>query len=210
MDKSILRLLQGNQPHFLCEKLIKINVYPSIILLVLGYLTSRPQFVRFSSTLTSNTIKINNGVPQGTVLSPFFALYIYQTADLNMMTIIDKSAVNTVLAGLITNNQDLNYKEKINFLADWCDRNHLVLNTSKTKKTVFDFCRQENNPETIITKEKEVEQVETFKYLGVVLDYKLMWKNDSDVIVSKIKTRMYCLRNSGLLTIQIYFKFFVQ
>ena len=34
---------------------------------------------------------------------------------------------------------------------------------------VIDFHTQENNPEAIIIKEKEVERVETFKYLGGVL-----------------------------------------
>ena len=54
--------------------------------------------------------------------------------------------------------------------------------------------RIKNDPEAIIIKDKEVERVEKFKYLSVVLDNKLTWKNNSDVIVSKIKTRMYYLR----------------
>ena len=54
---------------------------------------------------------------------------------------------------------------------------------------VIDFRKQENDPEAILIKEKEVERVETFKYPGFVLN-----KNNIDVIISKIKTRMYCLR----------------
>ena len=41
---------------------------------------------------------------------------------------------------------------------------------------------------------KEVEQVETCKYLSVVPDTKRTWKNNTNVIVSKIKTRMCYLR----------------
>ena len=57
---------------------------------------------------------------------------------------------------------------------------------------VIDFRKQENDPEAIFILEKEVERVETFKYLGVVLHNKLTGKNNTDVIVSKNKTRMYC------------------
>ena len=103
-----------------------------------------------------------------------------------------KSADDTILTGLIKNDQDLNYKVKINSFVSWCDGNHLVLNISKTKEMVINFRRQKYNPETIIvTKEKEEERMETFKYLGISLDNKLKWKNNTVVIVSKIKTRIY-------------------
>ena len=69
----------------------------------------------------------------------------------------------------------------------------LVLNRSKTKDLVIDFRGQEKNPEALISKEKEVVRMETFKYLGVVLNNKLTWKNSTDVIVSTTKTRRYCL-----------------
>ena len=86
---------------------------------------------------------------------------------------IDKYADDTVVSGLIINDQGLNYKEEINSFVDWCDRNHLDLNVSMTKEKVIDFREQENDPEAIIIKEKEVERVETFKYLNVVLDKEL-------------------------------------
>ena len=65
----------------------------------------------------------------------------------------------------------------------------LVLNRSKTRDLVIDFRRQEKNPETLISKEKEVVRKETFKYFGVVLKNKLTLKNNTDVIVSTTKTR---------------------
>ena len=58
---------------------------------------------------------------------------------------------------------------------------------------VIDFRKQENDSKAIKIKEKEVERVEMFTCLGAVVDNKLTWKSNTDVIVSKIKTRMYCL-----------------
>ena len=69
----------------------------------------------------------------------------------------------------------------------------LVLNINKTKYLVIDFRRQEKHPEALISKEKEVVRMETFKYLGVVLNNKLTWENNTDVIVSTTKTKRYCL-----------------
>ena len=65
------------------------------------------------------------------------------------------------------------------------------INRSKTRDLVIDFRRQEKNPEALISKEKEVVRMETFKYLGVVLNNKLTLKNNTDVIVSTTKTRRY-------------------
>ena len=68
---------------------------------------------------------------------------------------------------------------------DWCDSNHLVLNVTKIKEMVIDFRKQTKVPDLIVIKEKDVERVETFKYLGIVLDNKLTWKQNTDSIVKK-------------------------
>ena len=53
------------------------------------------------------------------------------------------------------------------------------------------FRRQENNPEAIKIKEEEVEKVGIFfKCFVVVLDNKLTWEKNTDVIVDKIKIGM--------------------
>ena len=51
-----------------------------------------------------------------------------------------------------------------------------------------------------------MERVETHKYFGVVFDSKLNWKENINLVLKKVNTRMYCLRklrsfevNSGIL-----------
>ena len=48
----------------------------------------------------------------------------------------------------------------------------------RTYNFIIDFRKHENDPEAIIIKEKEVDRVEAFKYLGVVPDNKLKWENN--------------------------------
>ena len=37
-------------------------------------------------------------------------------------------------------------------------------------------------------------RVETYKYLGVMFDSKIKWKENINSVLKKVNTRMYCLR----------------
>ena len=80
------------------------------------------------------------------------------------------------MTGMILNDNFINYTQEVISFVDWCDSNHLVLNVTKTKETVIDFRKQ------------------TKAYLGIALDYKLTWKQNTDSIVKKTKPRLYCFR----------------
>ena len=61
-------------------------------------------------------------------------------------------------------------------------------------------------PKPVYIKGEAVERVETYKYLGVVFDSKLNWKENINSVLKKVDTRMHCLRklrsfgvNSGIL-----------
>ena len=71
---------------------------------------------------------------------------------------------------------------------------HLVLNIEKTKEMIIDFRKASNQSEPIVINEKQVERVNSFKYLGVVIDSKMTWTENIDNIITKLKPRMYCLR----------------
>ena len=77
---------------------------------------------------------------------------------------------------------------------DWSERNHLRLNITKTKELVIDF-RKNKEPLTPVTIHgKEVEIVQSYKYLGVHIDNKLDWSINSDAIYKKGLGRLFFLR----------------
>ena len=68
---------------------------------------------------------------------------------------IIKFADDTTVVGLITGNVETAYREEVRDLAVWCQ--DLSLNVIKTKEIIMDYRK----------KRAAVEQVESFKFLGV-------------------------------------------
>ena len=72
----------------------------------------------------------------------------------------------------ISNDEDVLYHKKIENFVNWCDKNYLYLNVSKTKEMCIDFRKNKKCPKQVYIKGEAVERVETYKYLGVVFDSK--------------------------------------
>ena len=49
-------------------------------------------------------------------------------------------------------------------------------------------------PDSVVIKRVEVERMETYKYLGVGFDKVLSWKENTNAIIKKAHTRLYCLK----------------
>ena len=56
----------------------------------------------------------------------------------NSNTII-KFADDTMVVGLITDNDETTYREEVRDLAVWCQDNNLSLNVIKTKEMIMDY-----------------------------------------------------------------------
>ncbi|XP_060746157.1 uncharacterized protein LOC132859425 [Tachysurus vachellii] len=70
---------------------------------------------------------------QGCVLSPLlYSLYTYDYVANSKSTTIIKFADDTVVVGLISNNDETAYLQETKDLERWCQENNLLLNVSKT------------------------------------------------------------------------------
>ena len=101
------------QPHLLINKLNRYDVHPSLQLWILNFLTNRTQHVETSKG-HSDKISINTAGPQGCVLSTF--LFIVYTNDMrspNQNSHIIKYADDTVILGLINNDNETPYFDTI-------------------------------------------------------------------------------------------------
>lgn len=131
-------------------KLQALGLHSSLCNWILDFLSIRCQVVRMNN-ITSSTLILNTGAPQGCVLSPLlYSLYTHDCTAKHSSNTIVKFADDTTVVSLITNNDETAYREEVHTLMQWCVENHLSLNISKTKDLVVDF-RREKREQTPIT-----------------------------------------------------------
>ena len=79
-------------------------------------------------------------------------------------------------------------------MVDWCGKNNLVLNVSKTCEMTIDFRKHKNPMCQLLIDNTVVKQVESFKFLGSTISSDLSWGNNTASMVKKGQQRMYFLR----------------
>ncbi len=121
-------------PTKLAVKLSDLGLNTSLCDWIQDFLTVRPQVVKVGQ-FTSNSITLNIGAPQGCVLSPLlYSLYTHDCVSSHSSTSIVKFADDTVVLGLINNDDEAAYLDAVERLTSWCQVNCLSLNVSKTKE----------------------------------------------------------------------------
>ncbi len=129
-------------PSKLVVKLQALGLNNSLCSWILDFLTGRRQVVRVDSNIFS-PLTLNTGAPQGCVLSPLlYSLYTHDCVATHSSNVIIKFADDTMVVGLITDDDESAYREEVHTLTNWCHNNNLSLNISKTKELVVDFRRR--------------------------------------------------------------------
>ena len=88
---------------------------------------------------------------------------------------IIKFSDDTTVEGLITDNDKTAYREEVRDLVVWCQDNNLSLNVTKTNEMIVDYRKRRTEHAPILIDGAVVEQVESFKFLGVHINNKLEW-----------------------------------
>ena len=186
------------RPHLLINKMMKMKIRVYYCRWIMNYLSERSQYVRLDQGIRFDCVFSNTGMPQGTVLVPFlFTVYTFDCRSMTQKCPLIKFVDDTAMAGLIGKGDESEFRSQVNNVVDYCDRNYLELNVSKTKEMIVDFRRPSKSPPPILIKNVEVERVSTYKYLVSVLDEKLAWTAHVDNIIKGLNSRMFCLRKLG-------------
>ncbi|KAI2652501.1 hypothetical protein H4Q32_005735 [Labeo rohita] len=162
-------------PSTLSIKLEHLGLSPLICQWISNFLTGRSQAVRMGRYVSAS-LTLSTGAPQGCVLSPLlYSLYTYDCVATTNSTTIIKFADDTVVVGLVSDNDETAY--------------------IKTKELIVDFStKQERNYETPNINESPVERVDSFRYLGVHITQDLSWSCHINIVVKKAWQRLYHLR----------------
>lgn len=168
--------------------------------LINSYLTNRKQFV-FINGKTSNQVLIKYGVPQGSVLGPL--LFLLFINDMGKLPLIGKLRLFADDAALFFKVkcplEGLQYMQHdLDILLQYFNANLLSLNLSKTKYMIFRSIYKSIPILPCLTiANSNIERIESFRYLGMILDSNLNWQSHIDMVCLKISPIIGFIRKAS-------------
>ncbi len=144
------------------------------------YLTNRTQKVCINGTF-SESCNVKFGVPQGSVLGPLlFLLYINDMPNSSNILKIHLFADDTSIFFSHKNLKELEsiVNNELSKVSDWLIANKLTLNVDKSNFLLISPSRKNTtNKINLSINNEAIAQKDCIKYLGVLLDKNLSWKN---------------------------------
>lgn len=201
----------------LINKLSKLGIRGKANEIIQNYLFARKQVVKVNE-MQSEIEFSRYGIPQGSSLSSLlFLIYVNDCLDLPLTGYIQLYADDTIL---IYTSKDLgtlhnDIQNDLVILNQWMYENSLSFNAEKTKYMLFKRKNQTTQGimQPIIINNKMIEETETAKYLGLIIDHKLSWKQHIEYVKSKLTPYLYILRHTKYTLpmktkISLYYSYF--
>ena len=180
----------------LIKKLSNMGIKNNILNWISNYLKGRLQKTICNNKL-SNVNKVICGVPQGSILGPLlFLVYINDVENIFCDVKFQLYADDTVVycSGENISEVKLKMQSNIDKFVNWCNINKLTINTKKTKSMIFGSrpIIKSSNKDTDISINNEVLQnVPTYKYLGINLDQTLSYNYHLKNVINSISHKLY-------------------
>lgn len=196
--------------HILLQKLDAYGIRGAANDYLRSYLTNRQQQVVVSG-IRSTTCTISCGVPQGSNLGPLlFLIYVNDIAKLELKGKLRLFADDTAISYEATNVYELSedMSTDLHIVTSYLENNLLALNLQKTKTMLFGAKDTQGHPVLTING-VVIEEVDQFKYLGVLIDSQLKWDAHIREVVAKCSSLCGILRRlSSFVPQQVLLKMY--
>ena len=165
-----------------------------------SYLCGRLQVTKVGREL-SRPMLVDCGVPQGSILGPLlFSVYVNDLPECLDTCKTNLYADDTALTIVAQNRESLetNMNQTLNEVFNWFKVNRLSLNCAKSKIVCFGTVQQLVKCASLNVQcdGVKLEQVSSYKYLGVMIDSKLSFAENTEYIYTKVVKRTSVLGKS--------------
>lgn len=176
----------------LFEKLESLGIRGIVLKLIKSYFEERVQVVRIGKTYSAKKY-MTLGVPQGSILGPLFFV-VYINSLLSLINEISAYADDTIIFCSENTWTEAEAKTNSNLVKmnNWLYHNKLILNIQKTVYVTFGN-RSDRLPQDlkINIDNVQIKKDTQAKYLGVIFDEQLKWKEQIQSIFKKTRYLVY-------------------
>lgn len=180
------------RPAHILGKLIDRKVPPDTVRWLSAYLTGRSFYVSALGE-RSDPAPAENGTPQGAILSPFlFLVFIDEIKKRCAKHRVDAVMFADDIALLPYSDGEPAYRalqSALDDLSEWATESHTTFNVKSSKSAAMIFtqlCGDDTpNPRPLSLSGRALEYDTTYKYLGVVLDPALKWREQASAATRK-------------------------
>ena len=147
----------------------------------------------------SRTIRMRAGTPQGAVLSPeIFKIYtddliLNVPGQVEFAQFADDLSLWTIATNKLYAAESL--QNALNNISVWCKSWRMKLSPRKSVSLFFNKCQTNDDPTVkIYLNEEEIEQKTKCRFLGVILDCKLLWGEYVKDMINRTKFKVHVIR----------------
>ena len=163
----------------LLQKLCHYGIGGNALKWFTSYLSNRRQYVTYNGVVSAMK-GISCGVPQGSILGPLlFLIYINDLCSMCKYTtpILFADDANLFCSGPDIKTMESNINNELTEISLWLKVNKLSLNIKKTHYMVFSKKKTPRNELRLQIDGEAINEVYKTKFLGVIIDNKLNWKD---------------------------------
>ena len=182
----------------LIYKLHKLGIRGHLAHYLVGFLTGERSFqVRFRS-LYSNTYSLQNGIPQGSCISPMlFNIMINDLFDIipsniNFSLFADDCSI--WCTDIDSQHSIPRLQQALDSIEDWSRRNGCIFSPTKSAVVTFTKNNQMRHASDLRLSGHVIPRLDSFKFLGIVLDSRLSMVKHMEHIKAKCSKRLNLFR----------------
>lgn len=196
---DIAKAFDSVKHELLLQKLKKNGIRGKAHNLVQDYLFGRNQIVA-ATQIESDKLFLKSGVPQGSSLSSLlFLVYINDLCSVDLHAHLQLYADDAILIYSDEDDEQLktNIQEDLTRIDTWLYGNYLTFNATKTKLIHFKKSSQDSHqPLNVIVNGTLIEEVTDTKFLGLIIDSELSWKQHHQFLTNRLKPQLFIFRRT--------------